>query len=601
MFRPRFGTVKSRVQIPRPLSLHQTHGSSQPCRTALPLSSDPFSKLKLAIDDARDWTAAAIKLGGLVTEKDDPAVRDLIALEYMLDTDLESDQNQRWGPFGPIMESQGYVRPVPLDQAPDEVLERWEQTVANVDHPIVQSRFNDLLWMRRRGRPDRNCRSAITAYRTLGTGTWLHEYSGYLALCRAVQLSRQLGDPAEVSESVLALLKYAEAGLRGSPPGVGLMAAEFLATLPTNARPTDKLTPMVEAIIGRDDLTIDLASDTFGLLARLSKDAKAAGEWQRRQVSTWLDGADRSQGLIRVHYLDRAVALAGNLGIADLADVARSQLQSVTDEDLELKTVSAQIDIPADDAQNYVDAFVGDDSWKHALDRFGNRPAPAGNAEKNVANVVDHMQRFPFQHLVTKRLMNSLNLPVAIVSSREEHFVAALREWENRSIMVWGMFAAPVLEGIKKRYGQPTREELTEFFTTDLIPTHIAERIGRSIEFWWGDQPDEAAHLLLPRLEAVIREMAKTAGIVIYKEPQGRNRGGVRTLGALLQELTGVLDESWRLHLSNLLTDELGYNLRNLVLHGLMPRVERIEAALLINVACYLRLLRLKESKAASA
>jgi hypothetical protein len=564
------------------------------------MNSDPFSKLKLAIADVGDWTAAAIKLGRLITERDDPAVPDLIALEYMLDVDPESDQHERWGPLGPIMEMGGYVRPVPLDQAPVEVLERWEHVIANVDHPIVQSRFNDLLWMRKRGHPDRHCRSAIGAYRTLGTCAWLHEYSGYLALCRAVQLSRRIGDDVEVSKSARALLQYAGAGLNESPPGIGLMAVEFLAALPANIRPTDELIPMVEAIVGRADLNIDLASETFGLLAKLAKDPKAASDWQRRQVSTWLDGADRSKGLIRVHYLDRAVALAGNLGVADLADAARSKLQSITDDDLELKTVSTQIDIPANMAQEFVDGFIGGDTWKQALERFGSRPAPAGDPQRNVSDVIDHMQRFPFQHLVTKRLMNSLNLPVAIVSSKEDQFVAALRDWEKRSIMVWGIFAAPVLDGIKKRYGQPTKDELTEFFTTDLIPLHIAERIALSMELWWGDQPDEAAHLLLPRLEAVIRDMAKKAGIVVYKEPQGRNRGGVRTLGALLQELTGVLDESWRLHLSNLLTDELGYNLRNLVLHGLMPRVERIEAALLINVACYLRLLRLKESEAAS-
>jgi hypothetical protein len=63
-------------------------------------------------------------------------------------------------------------------------------------------------------------------------------------------------------------------------------------------------------------------------------------------------------------------------------------------------------------------------------------------------------------------------------------------------------------------------------------------------------------------------------------------------LGVLLSELIDFIDESWRRHLANLLTDELGYNLRNLVLHGLVPRVERVEAGLLINAACYLRLLK---------
>jgi len=99
-------------------------------------------------------------------------------------------------------------------------------------------------------------------------------------------------------------------------------------------------------------------------------------------------------------------------------------------------------------------------------------------------------------------------------------------------------------------------------------------------------------HLLLPRLEAILRGMARSLGLVIYREPRGRDRGGVRTLGVLLSELIDFVDESWRRHLANLLTDELGYNLRNLVLHGLVPRVERVEAALLINAACYLRLLR---------
>ncbi len=536
--------------------------------------------------------AAAIKLEGLLTGADDPAIADLIALEYILDVDRDSDQQKRWGPFGPMMERDGYVRPIPLDRVSDPVLERWEQVAENVKDPLVQSRFHDLLWIRKRGHPDVHCRSAIRAYRELGTGPWLHEQAGHLGLCRAVQLSRQLGDDTEVAKSVQALLEYAKAGLAEHPPGMGLFATEFLADLPPNIRPTDALRPVIEGVVGRDDLDIDLISDTFGLLGKLAPDSTVARDWHRRQVSAWLDEAEQSKGLLRVHRLDRALALAGNLGITDLADDARLKLQSVTDDDLELHAVSAQINVPADQAQALVDAYVGDDSWTRALERFGGRPAPAGDASKNEANVLDHMQRFPFQHLVTKRIMNALNLPVAIVSSQEEHFTAALREWETRSITVWGIFAAPVLDQIKKRYGQPTKDDLTEFFTTDVIPSHIAERIARSVELWWNDQPDEAAHLLLPRLEAVIRELARRAGIIVYREPRGRNRGGVTILGELLRDLTGVIDESWRRHLSNLLADELGYNLRNLVLHGLMPQVEKVEAALLINAACYLRMLR---------
>jgi hypothetical protein len=551
-----------------------------------------FSSLKTAIAGARDWTSAAIKLQGLLEGDKDPGVAELAALEYMLNIDPDSDQGKRWGAFGPMFEFQGTVRPSPLDAAPDEFIDRWEQIVGELPDPIVQSRFSDLLWLRRRGRPDEYCRRAIDAYLELGLSVWGNDYSGYLALARALQLSRQLRDDERLAATIKALLKFTQIGLDSKPPGVGLMTADLLADLPAKLRPSAALTELLTGIVGRDDLDVDLTSDTCGLLAKIAASAEESTKWRRRQVEAWVKGADDSKGLIRAYRLDRALALASNFGLADLADAARTALQNISDDELDLKTISTEIKIPNEQAEQYVHQFVGDDSWQEALTRFGARRAPAGDAAQNELAVREHMQRFPIQHLATKRIMNSLNLPIAIVASQEEHFDAALREWESRSIQVWGVFAAPVLDGIKVRYGVPSRADLTSFFTSDQIPDYIAERIGRSLELWWSDQPDESAHLLLPRLEAIVRGMARSVGLVIYREPRGRDRGGVRTLGVLLSELIDFVDESWRRHLANLLTDELGYNLRNLVLHGLMPRVERVEAGLLINAACYLRLLK---------
>jgi len=535
-----------------------------------------------------------MKLQGLLKLDQDPAVAELAALEYMLNIESDSDQYKRWGPFGPIIEMAGVVRPGPVDMAPEELVARWEQVAAEVAEPLVQSRFCDLLWVRKRGRPDEYCRRSIDAYLELVALADVNEYAKHLALGRAIELSRQIGDGARLSKSVAASLTFAQTGLEAKPPGVGLMAADLLADLPPKVRPSADLMKMLEPILGREDLDIDMTSETLGLLAKLSGVEEDKSQWRRRQVVAWLDSANKAEGLIRAHRLDRAIALAGNFGFTDLADTARTALQKMTDDELGLKTISAEVNIPAEKASEYVDQFVGDDSWRDALTRYGARKAPAGDAAQNELAVREHMQRFPFQHLATKRIMNSLNLPIAIVASQEEHFDAALREWESRSIQVWGLFAAPVLDDIKAKYGVPSHAELTEFFKTDLVPEHIAERVARCLELWWSDQPDECAHLLLPRLEAIVRGMARSLGIVIYREPRGQDRGGVRPLGALITELIGFVDESWRRHLANLLTDELGYNLRNLVLHGLIPRVERVEAALLINVACYLRLLKLQ-------
>src|SRR5260370_26976828 len=423
-----------------------------------------FSSLQTAIAGARDWTSAAIKLQGLLEGEKDPAVADLAALEYMLNIDSDSDQGKRWGPFGPMFEVQGAVRPGPLDEASDQFINRWEQIAVELPDPIVQSRFSDLLWLRRRGRPDDYGRRAIDAYLELGLRVWSDEYSGYLALARALQLSRQLRDDERIAAAIEALLKFTQIGLDSKPPGIGLMTAELLADLPAKLRPSKNLSEMLTGIVGREDLDIDLTSDTCGLLAKVSASAEEGTKWRRRQVEVWSNGAADSKGLIRAYRLDRALVLASNFGFADLADDSRTALQNISDDELDLKTISTEIKIPNEQAEEYVRQFVGDDSWQDALTRFGARRAPAGDAAQNEFAVREHMQRFPTQYLPTKRIMSHLKLPTAIVADQDEHFDAALRERETMSIQVWGVFAAPVLDGIKDRYGAPSRADLTSFF-----------------------------------------------------------------------------------------------------------------------------------------
>jgi hypothetical protein len=68
----------------------------------------------------------------------------------------------------------------------------------------------------------------------------------------------------------------------------------------------------------------------------------------------------------------------------------------------------------------------------------------------------------------------------------------------------------------------------------------------------------------------------------------------VITLGALLDDLEGRMDESWRRYLLHLLADPLGLNLRNDIGHGLVGIVDRYQAALLIHATCHIAQLRLE-------
>lgn len=202
------------------------------------------------------------------------------------------------------------------------------------------------------------------------------------------------------------------------------------------------------------------------------------------------------------------------------------------------------------------------------------------------------MRETPLHYLVTKVVLGPDNTPIRVVSSETDHRDVALSEHETLGIAMWAIFAADILDRIHARHGSPDAASLTGFFTTPLIPEDTAERIGQAVLLYWQGKPDESAHVLTPRLESTIRTIARECGLATFREPQGAKPGGARALGDLLAALRERIDESWRRYLWNLLCDPVGVNLRNRIAHGLLPKVEKRAAALLIHAACHLSLVR---------
>jgi H2-forming N5,N10-methylenetetrahydromethanopterin dehydrogenase-like enzyme len=71
--------------------------------------------------------------------------------------------------------------------------------------------------------------------------------------------------------------------------------------------------------------------------------------------------------------------LARNPGLTDLAEEIILDLQSMTVEELDLKTIS-EVHVPAEEIDQAVSAVVGDDDWRRALRRYtDDRRAPSAD------------------------------------------------------------------------------------------------------------------------------------------------------------------------------------------------------------------------------
>ena len=514
---------------------------------------------------------------------------------HLLDRSQVENREREQGPYGPMMEFSDRRFPPRLSDIEPSGLDVWAAAYEEVDDPRARSRLGDLLWLRKlRPRPDAFARGAAAAMGELSQDATWEDMERTDALTRAIELSREVRDAdlrQRITKRTVEVIAE-ELDSSSERPGITLRLLESLMSLPGPERPpeTAPLLDRAQAVYGSDPWQTDTIADLQAQLA-LGDDALQV---RRDQVELWRAQAQKATGIVRVSHLERALDIARTFGLVDEARQLRVEIQEMREDELELKTISAEIPVPTAEIERYVAAFLKPQTLTQALITFGAHGPPGGEPEELTQQVMRLMRAAPLQFLVTKIILEP-DEGVAIFRATDEasHLRAALAQRRQFAARIWSVFALDVLTRMRERYDDPSHEALTAAFVGDLIDDALADRMARALELLWQGYPDESAHLIAPRLETAVRELARRVGIPIINEPRGTETGGVRTLGVLLDAMAGALPSpGWHAYLRSLLTDPLGPNLRNIVAHGLRTSVAAEGAALLIHAACFLRALR---------
>ena len=497
-----------------------------------------------------------------------------------------------------MLAGDGWRMPPALSDITDEDVDAWREAVAAVDHPVAHARLGDLLW-ERKAQPDPHLAASTACDGLLGVAeneAWRGMYR-VRCLSRALELARETRDTARQGTVIERMTAFAEQDL-GSPgggPGLPLGVLRPLVAMPTQERPDglDDLLQRVADKYGGDPYIIDFVADLRGGLL----DDPGRQELRREQVRRWREESTKGDGMLRVHRLEQALEIARNHGLTNEVDELRQELGGIRPEELGLKSISAELKIPKDEVDRFLDSFATADTWQEALGTLAVQGPPGGSPQKLADQVDQIMEEHPVQFLFAKALVGPDNATAIFrAATPDQHKRFAMAEQRAQQARMWGMFCAQALQRIGLRDDRPAPAALAEFLTGDFIEAEVAERLARAIELFWEEQFDESAHVLVPRLERVLREMARQVGIAVVREPRpGKEVGGVEMLGALLHDLEGAFaDPGWHAYLLNLLADPLGLNLRNSISHGLHGRVGPVDASLLIQAALLLAGMSLK-------
>lgn len=580
-------------------TLRVRYGSSETLEMGL--TEGAAARLAEAAAGADSWFAIYSKLCELVPNGEEQAHRGLVwAFAFDLIGPGDEERRAREGsPYGAFLEYDGGRLPPRLADVPDSDVASWRAAFEVADDARVLSRLGDLLWERRDlPRPDEKARRACEALLSLADVDLWSPMETTDGLVRALEVSREISDVG-LAERVVGRIVQAigdELAIGAERPGVSFNLLRALVGLPADARP-DCLLDVIdraEQVYAGDPHQVESAIE---LKASVAGPEEVRG-LRERQALLWRDQGRQATGILKSAFLERALDVARTHGFADLARELRVELQNITDDEMGLKLVSAEVKVPSEQVDAYINRFVRFDDWRDSLMAFGIHGPPGGEPEALQARVDEMRAAHPFQFLVTRTIIDA-DFGVAIFHATDaaSHDRAAVADQYLLATRIWATFAVTVLERLVETYGRPEQDELVEFFTTDLIPPATAARIAHAFDLYWSGATDDSAHVLCPRLETVLRELARRVGLPITREPIGDQPGGWRSVGDLLHAMQGRLPTAgWRAYLIHLLVDPLGLNLRNVIAHGVRETIDIGDAALLLHAACFLRLVQVSDA-----
>lgn len=241
-------------------------------------------------------------------------------------------------------------------------------------------------------------------------------------------------------------------------------------------------------------------------------------------------------------------------------------------------------------------ASSDDERWANFLFQF----IPCkDDAKKSLAEA---SKQAPLYYMTATSMMDFKGRPMSVIGSYEQdpegNLVKHITDQLNFTTTYLGIAIRKMREA-----GLMT----TDRIMSDIIePSPLYEDysyavIRQALDFLFDDQPVVACHLLVPQIEAAIRNLVEKAGLSVIK-PQRRVEKGFQliTLDELLHKATveQAFTPDGAMYLRLVLTDQRSLNIRNDLCHGILPpdNFHSGVAARLLHVLVMIGMLRFKES-----
>lgn len=470
------------------------------------------------------------------------------------------------------------VYPIPLGEVKEDVLAIWSAVASDPTlHPMVRSRLADLLWVRRHERDRQWFLVAINSYMALAkSGAFDSERGDGLA--RAVDICAEARQDKE--EALTALADLADEVLRSPEDAYGVVA-RAISDLVDQGHPCSDLLEKAVEKYGNDPFRL---SELCDMAARACQDQDERKNPYRKAIEGHEAAADFSTGLLRLHHLEAARAIARKANFSGEVTRLTTQIERV-DVTGDMQKVESSVEIDLGPVQAEVDDTLGGDLPESVL-RFG-AIVPISPREQVEEHISEMTARAPLQAMIARTILGPDGSTRTLMPGTPERKAYDIGDYDGRSIAFFAeCFGSMFMDGLRDRHC-PSKGDLVSVFTCAVSSEAIARRIAVSYERWSHGDYTSAVSVIFPLVEQMTRSLCRAIGLAITSTQKDTAR--VVTLNTLISGLKQYIGPERARYLEAALVDEHALNLRNDLAHALTETLHKGHYIVLFHMVCVLR------------
>ena len=321
----------------------------------------------------------------------------------------------------------------------------------------------------------------------------------------------------------------------------------------------------------------------LGPFERRNSGEEAEKDVWREVVRAKIRFGSLATGATRIGVLRAAENLAKDRGLVQLRQECQTLLAG---EDLRDHLQEVRVEVPVDEdflrqldewQGHHADSICSQSTVLEGLQRFASIPLynPSDFVEPPPKTLAD---------MFTTTTISGGKESVAQTAEElaELRRINALMQYAQQSA---SMLLAPVVLRLEECWNPA---DVTRALTgSPFIPEVAAIRVGSAFRLFWEERFDEAAHVLAPTIERMMREFGYASGALVKPAPSKGQDSTHPQLGTVLAALKPpLLTQYLQQWLPLLLTSVPGLNLRNGIAHGESALATAQSASTLLQAAC---------------